>query len=152
MFAREGKRTLKLINSTLNSHNGKRMGTKLIPARQGNGVRCEPISRAATIRNLLLFFVVSQAILPHYLQPFLHLGYRALVPSTFTMQSVHWKGAPGPVIDLVSGKTDMANFFTFLFNFWIKQGNLYECTIIFIRLCKKKFSKEGLATFILKEV
>ena len=55
------------------------------------------------------------AILLHYLQHSLQLGYRAVVRSQFTMRSVHRKRAPGPVIHLVSGKTDMANFCTFLF-------------------------------------
>ena len=50
--AGEGKRSLKSINSAISSHNGKRKGTNQIPARQGNGVRCEAISRTAAIRML----------------------------------------------------------------------------------------------------
>ena len=45
------RKKLKLINSTINSHNGKRKGTKQMPARQGN--KNEAISRAAAIRMVL---------------------------------------------------------------------------------------------------
>ena len=54
--AGERKTMLKPIHSTINSHSRKRKGTKQIPARQGNGVRCEAISRAAAVKNFIIIF------------------------------------------------------------------------------------------------